>query len=93
MFRCNICPTGKLNCFVSRAAAESHVMEKIPALDGNVHIVLMLLLDRMVSMGYALEERDHCCQNAAIGVRVKLEKMQGGRTLNTKIMTPRAKYK
>ena len=33
----------------------------IPALDGNVHIVLMLLLDRMVSMGYALEERDQCC--------------------------------
>ena len=28
MFRCNICPTGKLNCFVSRAPAESHVMEK-----------------------------------------------------------------
>jgi hypothetical protein len=54
-----------------------------------------VLFTRVISFGkeYALEERDHCCQNAAIGVRVKLEKMQGGRTLNTKIMTPRAKYK
>ena len=50
----------------------------IPALDGSVPIALMSLLERMVSMGYALEERDHCCQNATIGVRVKLEKCKEG---------------
>jgi len=72
MFRCNVCPSGKQNCFVSRE------WRNIPALDGNVPIALMSLLERMVSMGYALEERDHCCQNATIGVRVKLEKCKEG---------------